>query len=151
MAQQPPSVPRPSHYRGFMVTLRHTTVGMTPLDEQSARRRDLYLTTNNTHNRQTYTPPGGIRTHNPSKRAAADPPLRPRGHCDRRKYITMRFLGNNNLKAQVRTKCECSVLFLIPPFYCAPCTVGVLWCLRAYRMINKSSARGFIIHFNVSS
>ena len=27
--------------------------------------------------------PGGIRTRNPSKRAAADPPLRPRGHWDR--------------------------------------------------------------------
>jgi hypothetical protein len=25
---------------------------------------------------------GGIRTGNPSKRAAADPRLRPRGHCD---------------------------------------------------------------------
>jgi hypothetical protein len=28
---------------------------------------------------------GGIRTCNPSKRAAADPRLRPRGHCDRPK------------------------------------------------------------------
>ena len=27
--------------------------------------------------------PGGIRTHDPSKRAAADPRLRPRGHWDR--------------------------------------------------------------------
>jgi hypothetical protein len=27
--------------------------------------------------------PVGIRTRNPSKRAAADPRLRPRGHCDR--------------------------------------------------------------------
>jgi hypothetical protein len=27
-------------------------------------------------------PPGGIRTHNPSKRAAAEPRLRPRGHWD---------------------------------------------------------------------
>ena len=27
--------------------------------------------------------PGGIRTHNTSKRAAADPRLRPRGHWDR--------------------------------------------------------------------
>ena len=27
--------------------------------------------------------PSGIRIHNPSKRAAADPPLRPRGHWDR--------------------------------------------------------------------
>jgi hypothetical protein len=28
-------------------------------------------------------PPGGIRTHDPSKRAAQDPRLRPRGHWDR--------------------------------------------------------------------
>ena len=35
---------------------RRTTVGMTPLDEWSARRRDLYLTTHNTHNRQTSMP-----------------------------------------------------------------------------------------------
>jgi hypothetical protein len=41
------------HYQGFMITLRHTAVGRTPLDGWSARRRDLYLTTHNTHNRQT--------------------------------------------------------------------------------------------------
>ena len=39
----------------FMRFLDHTqwrtTVGRTPLDEWSARRRDLYLTTHNTHNR----------------------------------------------------------------------------------------------------
>jgi hypothetical protein len=29
---------------------RHVTLGRTPLDEWSARRRDLYLTTHNTHN-----------------------------------------------------------------------------------------------------
>ena len=38
-------------------TQRRTTVGRTPLDEWSARRRDLYLTTHNTHNRQASTPP----------------------------------------------------------------------------------------------
>ena len=32
-------------------TQRRTTIGRTPLDEWSARRRDLYLTTHNTHNR----------------------------------------------------------------------------------------------------
>ena len=37
-------------------TKLHTTVGRTPLDEGSARRRDLYLTTHNTHNRQTSMP-----------------------------------------------------------------------------------------------
>ena len=37
-----------------------TTVGRTPLDEWSARRRDLYLTTHNTHNRQTSMPSVGF-------------------------------------------------------------------------------------------
>ena len=41
-------------------TQRHTAVGRTPLDEWSARRRDLYLTTHNTHNRQTSMPPVGF-------------------------------------------------------------------------------------------
>ena len=39
---------------------RRTTVGRTPLDEWSARRRDLYLTTHNTHNRQTSMPSVGF-------------------------------------------------------------------------------------------
>ena len=33
-------------------TQRRSTVGRTPLDEWSARHRDLYLTAHNTHNRQ---------------------------------------------------------------------------------------------------
>jgi hypothetical protein len=28
-----PRWPTPTHYRGFTITLRHTTVGRTPLDE----------------------------------------------------------------------------------------------------------------------
>jgi len=35
---------------------RHTTLGRTPLDEWSVRRRDLYLTTHNIHDRQTSKP-----------------------------------------------------------------------------------------------
>ena len=50
-------------------TLWHTTVGRTPLDDGSARRRDLYLTTHNTHNRQHIHDPSGIQTRNPSKRS----------------------------------------------------------------------------------
>ena len=38
-------------------TQRRITVGRTPLDKWSAHRRDLYLTTQNTHNRQTSMPP----------------------------------------------------------------------------------------------
>ena len=41
-------------------TQRRTTLGRTPLDEWSARRRDLYLTTHTTHNRQTSMPRVGF-------------------------------------------------------------------------------------------
>ena len=41
-------------------TQRRTTVGRTPLDEWSPRRKDLYLTTHNKHNRQTSIPPVGF-------------------------------------------------------------------------------------------
>jgi hypothetical protein len=52
-----PSGPRPHHCRGFTITVKHTTLGRTLPDEWSARRRDLYLTTNNTHNRHTSMTP----------------------------------------------------------------------------------------------
>jgi hypothetical protein len=42
-----PSESGPPHYRGFTITLRHTTLGRTPMDEWSAWRRDLYPTTHN--------------------------------------------------------------------------------------------------------
>ena len=68
-------------------TQRRTKVGRTPLDEWSARSRDLYLTTHNTHNRQKSMPPDGIQTHDLSRRAAVDLRLRPRGHWDRLSFI----------------------------------------------------------------
>jgi len=43
-----------------LITPRHTTLGRTPLGEGSARRRELYLTKHNTHNRQTSMPPAGF-------------------------------------------------------------------------------------------
>ena len=50
-------------------TQRRTIVSRTPLDEWSARRRDPYLTTHNTHNRQTSMPPVGFeRTISASER-----------------------------------------------------------------------------------
>jgi hypothetical protein len=41
-------------------TQRRTTVGRTPLDERSAPRKDLYLTTHDTHNRQISMPLVGV-------------------------------------------------------------------------------------------
>jgi len=53
------SGPRPSHYWVFKITLRHTTLGRTALDEWPARRTDLYLTTHNIHDRH-FMPPAGF-------------------------------------------------------------------------------------------
>jgi hypothetical protein len=53
----PTRVMASSFLRFLDYTQRRTTVGRTPLDEWSARRRDFYLTTHNTHNRQTSMPP----------------------------------------------------------------------------------------------
>jgi hypothetical protein len=60
MAKQPPSGPGTPHYRGFTITLRYTTLGRAPLDERSAQRRSLYLTTHNTHKEQAYMLPAGF-------------------------------------------------------------------------------------------
>jgi len=52
---------------------RCTTVGRTPLDERSAQSKDLYLTTHTQYSQQSNAhAPGGIRTHNLSRRTAAD-------------------------------------------------------------------------------
>jgi hypothetical protein len=56
-----PQWDRASSFTRFLDhTQRRITVGITPLDEWSARRRDLYLTTHNTNNRQTYMPSVGF-------------------------------------------------------------------------------------------
>ena len=67
------------------VTHTHThtlTLCRASLDEWSARRRDLYLTTHDTHNRQTSMPPAGIKPAVLKKLVAAELRLRPRGTRD---------------------------------------------------------------------
>jgi hypothetical protein len=49
-----------SFVRFLYTTQRHNTVGRTPLDKWSARRRNFYLTTHNTHNRETSMPSAGF-------------------------------------------------------------------------------------------
>jgi hypothetical protein len=55
----------------------YTTVGTTPLDERSARRKNP-CNTQQSKEADIYTP-SGIRTRNPSKQSDADPHLRPLG------------------------------------------------------------------------
>ena len=54
------SGPGRPHYSGFMNTFRYSTLGRTPLDEWSGRRRDVYLTTHKTYMRQTSLPLAGF-------------------------------------------------------------------------------------------
>ena len=67
---QPSSGLYPPRFLGFLITHKTTraTVGRTPLDEWSIRRRDLYLTTQLSQQTNIHAP-GGIRTHNLSRRA----------------------------------------------------------------------------------
>jgi len=56
----------------------HSVEPLWTSDQPSAQRTEVYLTTHNTHKTDIHAP-GGIWTHNPSKRAALDPRLRLRG------------------------------------------------------------------------
>ena len=66
-------------------TQRSSTVGRTPLDEWSARRRDLYLTTHDTQNRQLSMPPVGFETTISVGERPQTYAFRRRGHWDRQK------------------------------------------------------------------
>ena len=77
-------------------TQPRTTVGRTNLDEWLARRRDLYLTKHNAHNRQTRMPTSGIRTHNLIRLAATD--------------LRLRTRSENNVYEIVQPICESRLL-----------------------------------------
>jgi hypothetical protein len=66
------------HYQGFTVTL-----GKLLPDEWSTRRRDLYLTTHNTHKRQIFMSPEGFETGIPASVREQIHAFTPRGHRDR--------------------------------------------------------------------
>ena len=107
-----------SSFLRFLDHIRRTTVGRTPLDEWSARRRDPYLTTHNTHNRQISIP-RWVSNPRHGWRAAADLRLRPRGHWDRHLYIYIYkyiniFYPNVSILALDGGQCSrpCSVCFI---------------------------------------
>jgi hypothetical protein len=71
-----------------LITLNHTpqSVGLLWTRDWPVADRDLYLTTQTLYKTNIHAP-GGIWTHDPSKRAAADLRLRPRGQWDRDTFI----------------------------------------------------------------
>ena len=89
-------------------TQRHTTVGRVSLDEVPARHRDLYLTTHTKDSQQKNAhSPGGIWTHDPSRRTAVD--LRPLGPahvciCDTTLWAPLTSLANWSLGCKRKDK-----------------------------------------------
>jgi len=117
-AQQHPSGPRSPHYRGFVITLRHTELGRTSLDEWSARRRNLYLTPHNTQKTQTSMPPEGFE---PATGASE----RPQNHAlDRAATgigiwnITHKYIKVNYVRRLLAAICFSPSIVLFKPFLC---------------------------------
>ena len=114
--EKAPCGPRSPHYRGFTITFRHTTLGRAPLYEWPARRKRLYLTTHNIHNRQTSMTP-----------AVFDPVISPsdrprsRGNGDRPLLVFV-FLCSHRIRkgSCIPVKSMCSVILTPVPciFYC---------------------------------
>jgi hypothetical protein len=73
---------RPPHYRGFTHSDTTHIVGLLWTSDQPGAETSTWQYTTLTTDRHTFLT-GGIRKHNVSKWAAADPHLRPRGHWDR--------------------------------------------------------------------
>jgi hypothetical protein len=88
---------RPLHFRGFAITLRHTTLGRTLLDEGSARRENLHLT-HNTHSREASVPPVGFEPAIPT-RERQPYTARPLGSAF--SQFTLRFARPAHLTSQI--------------------------------------------------
>jgi hypothetical protein len=105
-----PQWARASSFTRFLYHIqRRTTVGRTPLDEWLARRSYLYLTTHNIQQTNIHAS-GGIRTHDLSRRAAADLRLKLRGHWARRLHCTQ--LRSTSYETVRQWRCLRSCKFL---------------------------------------
>ena len=104
---KPPPWARASSFTMFRdYTQRRTTVGRTPLDKWSALRDNTqHLQDTDIH------ASGGIRTHNLSRRAAADLRLRPRGHWDRRIPLTIRKFWDKCCRENQNAHFLCTNIF----------------------------------------
>jgi hypothetical protein len=77
----------PSHYRGYTITATPHSVGLLWTSDQLVAETATFDSTKH------YPWPGRIRTRNPTKRAASDEGLRPRGHRDRQDIGRMAYVS----------------------------------------------------------
>ena len=88
--------------------------------------------------------PGGIRKHNPSRRAAADLRLRPRGHWDQRDEALrcMNMRQAVNLQT-IYVKNEVNIRSYIP--YGANVTITVSWDVTSYSLVGYQGLKRYIL------
>jgi hypothetical protein len=93
-------------------TIRHThththTLGRTPLNKWSARRRGRYLHNTQQTQQMNIHINSGIRTRDSSNQAASDLRLRPHGHRDRRRdHLGNLFYGGDHCILLQLTVCN---------------------------------------------
>jgi len=117
-----PTVPTglgPPHSRGFYIThdVAPHSVGLSGRVISSSQRP---LHDNRQHSQQTNIhAPGGIRTHNLSRRAAADLRRRPRGHWDR---LTTGLRNRKRFESTITVvMLYCNLVFKLSP--CSKCNL----------------------------
>jgi hypothetical protein len=126
-------------------TQRCTTVGRTVLDDWSARSRDLSLTTYDKPSQEiNIHAPSGIRFHNPSKRAAADPRFRPRRQWDRPPLTTGCFYFPSSHQIVLNFQICLSILLYVSHSLCNCQTLFQCFCRRCAVWISNISV---IIHY----
>ena len=82
-------------------TQRRTTVGRTPLDKWSARCKDLYLRTHNTHNRETSMPSVGFGPTNTAGERPQTYALDRAATGTGKEYIYWLNIGSQNEKRSI--------------------------------------------------
>jgi hypothetical protein len=110
----PTSRPESPHYRDFTITLRHITLGRTPLYDWSTRRRELYLTTRNTWKRYTSMPLAGFEptvpaNERPQAHAVARAVTRFGRKRNRQTNITVKSSRSHSLRNKPRAQVGSSV------------------------------------------
>jgi hypothetical protein len=107
--------PPVGQFTGFLdLTQRRITVGVTPLDKWSARRRDLYMPTHNTHKRQTSIP------HKPVQHVTV---LNTIGSCNTMYYnIILQDYNLIGTPPYMRSVVDLNVIRCIPVLQCTRST-----------------------------
>ena len=106
----------------FLMFLDHTqwrsTVSRTPLDEWSGCRRDLYLTTHDTHNRQISMPPVGFEP----QLSAGERPLT---YIYDNSNLRVNHIFSGRLPLPLPSRNACSLCYCTPSphFFCGHCSI----------------------------